>query len=108
VEPRLRLLELGGQLEQQPVGAEASDELHAEGQTGIRPVQGHTDRGSSGQIGELGVRHPPDVVSDELVEHSRRCEQLSGPHLRPTRAALWSRLGDVSAPLRSGALPASE
>ena len=32
VEPRLRLLELGGELEQEPVGTEAADELDAEGQ----------------------------------------------------------------------------
>ena len=32
VEPRLRLLELGGELQQQPVGAEATDQLDAERQ----------------------------------------------------------------------------
>ena len=41
VEPRLCLLELRGETEQEAVGAERADELDAERQPGGRPVQRH-------------------------------------------------------------------
>ena len=99
VEPRLRLLELGGELEQQPVRTQATDELDAEGQARARPVERHADRGTSGQVRELGVGHPADVLVDDLVEHPRDRRAASRPaSWRPRGRPAGARAGRREGP----------
>ena len=79
--PRTRFFELCGQPQEITVCAKSSDKLDAQGQPAVGPMQRHADRRPTGEVGQLRVRHPAQILLNKLIKNPGELQNFSGPQL---------------------------